>query len=439
MGGKLSAGTARVDISPDKGIELAGYPHHPRYNTGINDPLYASCLYLDDGVQKVAFVALDLLFFSKRYVSIVRKKVQEVTGIPAKNIMISCTHTHSGPWASGRLDIEALEKGLQPHNDFITKLIDNVIHVILVAVNNPFEAQVGMMTGLCGKEKGIGGNRRDIYGPSDPQVGVLGVMDTTGVLRACLINYALHPTVLHADSTVVSADYPGYVREYLNKVLPGMNVLFTQGFSGNQSTRYFRKGQTFDEAKRIGYEIGKECNRVLCNIQPENNPKLSVRTIETGIKTRIFPAKEDAIHCVEKAKQEYESLKKSNASYIELQNSNLKLLGAEDILGYILLMEKGYKIDLLEDEVPVEIMSVGIGDIRIISMPGEIFVEFGLFIKDQCQNDKLILIELANGCLPGYVYTKESLEIGGYETDTSMLAPVTGYIFTDIALRLLKR
>jgi neutral ceramidase len=60
---QLTAGVSIIDISPAKGLELAGYPHCPRYNTGIHDPLYASCIYLDDGKIKLVMIAVDLLFY----------------------------------------------------------------------------------------------------------------------------------------------------------------------------------------------------------------------------------------------------------------------------------------------------------------------------------------------------------------------------------------
>jgi len=86
----LIAGTAIIDISPEKGVELAGYPHSPRPNTGVHDPLYAACLYLNDGTADVALVTMDLLFFGKSYV----KKIRERTG---KTVMFTTSHTHSGP------------------------------------------------------------------------------------------------------------------------------------------------------------------------------------------------------------------------------------------------------------------------------------------------------------------------------------------------------
>jgi len=434
----LKAGTAIADISPKKGIELGGYPHHPRYNTGIHDPLYAACIYLDNGIEKTVLVSLDLLFFSKKHVKEIRNEASRLTGIPGGNIMITCSHTHSGPWAAGRLDIEALEKGMGPDSNYLAYLKDKIIEVIVEACRNTFEARVGIGKGNCGKGQGVGGNRRNPDGPSDPDVCVAAVQDKNGKYRACMVNYALHPTVLHAENTMVSADYPGYIRKYLAQELPCMNMLFMQGTSGNQSTRYFRKGQTFDEAERIGVEIGKEAARVIKTLEMKDMAEIFVKSSEVDISTRTFPSKEEAQKAVEEAEAGYRRLKDAGASYIEIQNANLKLLGAEDILGYILMLESGKKIELLEDEIPAEIQVTGIGDARIVGLPGELFVEFGLGIKDKSPYENTFVVELANGCLPGYVYTRESLVIGGYETDTSMLPPETGYDFVEAALKMLK-
>lgn len=157
----LKAGTSIVDISPKKGIELAGYPHFLRHNTGVNDPLYASCIYLDNGKEKIAVIAMDILFFSRKYVKEVRNRIQEKTYIPGTNIFISVSHTHSGPLAAGRLDMEALEKGLGVDEGYVEGLKDKIVHIAAEACSNTFDAAVGSGFAMCGKEKGIGGNRRD--------------------------------------------------------------------------------------------------------------------------------------------------------------------------------------------------------------------------------------------------------------------------------------
>lgn len=439
MSKKLRAGVAITEISPEKEVELAGYPHCPRNNTGVHDPLYASCIYLDNGITRLALVAMDLLFYSKKYVKEIQQRISKKTGIPQGNIILSCSHTHSGPWAAGRLDLEALEKGLKPDQEYVKALNNKIEALVLDACSNTFDARVGIDKGHCGGEQGVGGNRRDPKGPADNEVCVLGVQDSAGQWRGCLVCYALHPTLIHSESTVVTADYPAYIRKYLSWAKPGMITLFTQGTSGDQSTRYFRDGQNFEEANRIGTTLGIEAGSVLDGMEMSCEIDLLVDSLEVELKLRKYPERKTAEDNVKKAEEKLESLRTQNASYIDIRNAELKLLGAEDILGYIILEEKGIKPDLLIDEVPMEITVVGIGAARIVGLQGEAFVEIGLEIKKRSPFEKTFVIELTNGAAPGYAYTRDALEVGGYETDTSMLAPEHADMLIEAALRLLKK
>jgi len=435
----LLAGTAIADISPGAGLELGGYPHFPRNNTGVHDPLHASCIFLDDGKSKIAIIALDILFYSKKHVASIRERIERETGIPHLNIMVSCSHTHSGPWASGRLDIDSLMSGVKQDEEYVNSLNGKIVSIVKEAVANAFVAKIGYSKGHCGREQGIGGNRREIGGPCDPLVSVLSVADRYGSVKAALVNYTLHPTVIHEDSAVVTADYPGYIRKYLKSALPGMNLLFTQGASGNQSSRYFRQGQSYDEAERIGYAIGREAASVLGGIEYKENAALFAVSEEVAIELRSLPTKDEMLQKVSEAKEEYERLRRVNAQYLEVQNANLKLLGAEDLLGYIQMFEQGQKIELYEDEKEAEVQVLGIGDARIVGLPGEVFVEFGLEIKKQSPYPFTVISEIANGCLPGYVCTREAYAAGGYETDTSLLSADFGYKLAQTAIRLLKQ
>ncbi|RCX09351.1 neutral/alkaline ceramidase-like enzyme [Anaerobacterium chartisolvens] len=434
----LKAGVGSVDISPGESIELGGYPHYLRHNTGIHDPLYASCIYLESGGQRLIMIAMDILFYSKKYVSSVRKRIRERTGVNEENIMICCSHTHSGPWASGRLDLEALEMGLRPDEGYVEELGGKLVELASDCAANTFEAKIAIEKGRCGKEQGVGGNRRNPEGPCDPLVWTIGVQDMDGSWRGCLVRYALHPTVIHAESTVVTADYPCYIREYLARTKPGMVFAFAQGTSGDQSTRYFRKGQSFDEAERIGSLIGAEVDRVLNSMQLSSEVDISVKSRQIEVKLRTLPSREEAERSVEAAKKALDEVIARKGPYLEEQNASLVLLGAEDLLGYVLMKEKGERIDLLEDELPAEIQVISIGDARIVCVPGEIFVEFGLEIAEKSLKTKTFVIELANGCLPGYVCTEKAFYEGGYEADTSLLTPETGRIFVDTALSLLE-
>ena len=138
-------------------------------------------------------------------------------------------------------------------------------------------------------------------------------------------------------------------------------------------------------------------------------------------------------------KAEWGRLKKRGAPYIEVQNANLKNLGAENTLGYIRLKNNGIPISMEADELPVEVQLLTIGDARIVGILGEIFVEFGLDIQKRFPYGKTIVVELANGCLPGYVHTRQAFREGGYEVGVSMLSERAGEVIVKTSLRLLKK
>lgn len=423
----LKAGMTRADITPPQGLELAGYPHYPRYNTGFHDPLYATCMYLENENDAVAIVTLDLLFFSKKHTAEVRRRVEKTYGLSGKNIMISCSHTHSGPWAAGRLDIESLEAGREQPAEYVEFLIETITNLIAEAKSNSFAAMFMSGTTICGAESGIGGNRRIPGGPCDPLVSVMAVKDTSDKVRGAIVNYTLHPTFIHEWSNVCTADYPGYLRLQLEELEPNAIVGFAQGTSGNQSSRYYRQGESYDEAERVGRTLGKAAHTVIEKAEWTDELPIKVASAETELELRDFGSEEDLIRQVEHDEAIYKDLyakygdSKNREEYYLWQNANLKLLGSEDQLGYVRMQKKGVKIELLEDEAPAEYQIMILGDTCLIGIQGETFVEYGLYLKAMAGYKTVIINELANGVLPGYLYTPESLVTGGYETDTSML------------------
>ena len=437
MKSRLMAGVSLVDISPGPGIELAGYPHHPRYNKGIHDPLYAGCICLDDGTTKLALVCMDLVMYSKKEVRRVREEIARLTPIPAANLMITCSHTHSGPWASGRLDLEALEQHLQPDPGFMADLHRKLVSLVKEAWDGRFEASIGVEKGFCGREKGVGGNRRNPNEIADPEVWVVAVKDPAGKIRGCMVKYTLHPTFLHSDSFLVSADYPGCIRKCLAEKKPGMAFLFAQGCSGNQSPRYFRTGKTYDEAMRVGYAIGEEAARVLDAMEYSTDARLLVKAVGIEVETRTLPPVEEARKAEAAARANWEKVKAESTVERDIWNAELRFLGAEDTLGYVLVKERGEHLELHEDEMPVEVQVIGIGDARIVGLQGEVFVEFGITIQYQAPFDKTFVIELANGGAPGYACTARAYAQGGYETGASLLTGRSGEQMVEAAVRLL--
>ncbi len=440
----MKVAMTRADITPPCGLELAGYPHYPRNNTGFHDPLYAACMYLNNGEQEVAMVTLDLLFFSKKHVATVRRLVRERCGIDEQNIMISCSHTHSGPWASGRLDIESLEAGKEQPKEYVETLISTIVGMICDAKDNAFAGYFTSGTTVCGAESGIGGNRRIPGGPHDPLVSVMAIKDEADVVRGIMVNYTLHPTFIHEWSNVCTADYPCYLKMQLEEMEPNALVGFAQGASGNQSSRYYRQGESYDEAERVGRLLGKAAHTVLEKAQWTSELPIKVANSEIELELRDFGTEEELVAQVERDEKIYKELyakygnSKNREEYYLWQNANLKLLGSEDQLGYVRMRNRGMKIELLTDEAPAEIQVIQLGETLIVGFQGEVFVEYGLYIKAMAGFGTVIINTLTNGCLPGYLYTPESLVTGGYETDTSMLGENFGKHLMDKTFALIK-
>ena len=439
MNKNLKAGTAIVDITPPPGVELAGYPHHPRPNRGVHDPLYASCLALDDGQTRLAMICTDLIVFPKPEVRALREKASQATGIPAENIMVTCSHSHSAPWASGISFLDDTGQGWAVDADYMADLRRKLLAVITEAWENLFDAQIGIDKGFCGREQGVGGNRRNPYEIADPEVWTIGVQDMSGILRACLVKYTLHPTFLHSDNFLVSADYPGALREYLGEKHPQAVVLFAQGCSGNQSPRYFRSGKTFEEARRVGRAIGAEAERVLAGLTYNPHARLLCASTEVDLELRNLPSPEAAQAAVDEARRHWEAVKSASKVERDIWNAELLLLGAEDTLALVKLQESKGREGMAGEELPAEVQVIGMDDARIVGLPGEIFVEFGLTIQYRVPFDKCFVIELANGVLPGYACTTRAYSQGGYETGASLLTGRAGEQLADAAVALVKQ
>ncbi len=428
----LKAGMKRVDITPPKGLSLMGYPHYDRFNEGAHDPLLAACMYLDNGKDAVAMITLDLLYYSKPYCQKVRKLAEERCGIKGENIMITCTHTHSGPRTYKVVEDDNPETAIPERDAYIEWTIEQLANLVVDAKKDAFDAYFAYGAEICGAEHGVGGNRRLPGGPHDPMVSVMAIKDTKDVIRGALVNYALHPTFIHEWSNVCTADFPMYVKMQIEEVYPECLSGFGQGASGNQSSRYYRTGESYPEAERVGREIGKAAVRFIERAEWTNELPIKTTHSEMEIELRNFGKEEDLIKQVEHDTAVYKELyakygkSEKREEYLLWQNANLKCLGSENQLEYVRKINRGEKLDRLQDESPVEIQVFILGGLCVVGVPGEVFVEYALYVKAMAGYGMVIFNEVTNGCLPGYTHTPEGLAYGGYETDTSIIGEKFG-------------
>ena len=440
----LKAGFSRVEITPPLGVKLSGYPHYPRHNTGKHDPLYAACMYLESNGVEVATVTLDMLMISKIYVAEIRKRVEEACGIPAENIMISCSHTHSAPRCSSSLDTESIMNGQEKPLEYIAEMIEKVSSAIVKAKAESFEGYFASGVEVCGAESGVGGNRRVRGGPHDPLVSVMSVKDTEGKIRGAMVNYTLHPTFIHEWSTVCTADYPYYLKLQIEENYPDILTGFAQGASGNQSSRYYRSGESYDEAERVGRAIGRAACRVIEKADWKDEIEIQTVSKTVELEFRDFGTVEERKRIAERDKAVYEELyakygkSENREEYYLWQNANLRHLGSEKQLTYAMALEAGKTIEVCVEENPTEIQLIKLGETLVVGLQGEWFVEYGLYIKAMTRFGVVIVNELTNGCHPGYMYTPEALTTGGYEADVSMLKESFGIKIVNRIIELSK-
>jgi len=429
---KLQAGMAIEDISPRKPLPLVGYPHVERILTGINDPLLASALYLENDSEALMMIAVDILFLNSKTICEIRKKIATTTVLKESNILISCTHTHSGPetlsraWKTGIIDVE-----------YMDLLKENIVKAGVKAATAKKSAKLAVTSVNV---SGVGCNRHDPEGPRDPEVAIIAIRDAaTDKLTAVSLVYSMHPTVMHEDSTLVSSDFPGYTREYLKQEFgQNLTIMYHNGPEGNQSPRYHVKGQTFAEAERLGNILGKAVAGKINTLTDEDfsdNFPLAIAGTNIIVKRRTFPSVVDAEKNLEFRRNEFARLKAEHAGHGPIRTAECSVFGAESTLDLAKLSADGSLEKSFAANPEAEIQVMQISDAYFVGIPGEIFVEYSLNLKSRSPK-KTFAIGLANGELQGYVVTEDA---DGYEADNTTVLPETGVIIINEALELINK
>lgn len=439
----MKAGVAICDISPQKGVDLGGYPYFYRQNEGIHDPLFGGVLYLHDSDdQDVLLLISDLFYLNKNLSDKLRQHVQEVTGISFSNIIITCSHTHSAPWMVAMFENIDENNQYAPiidedYNEFVIKTYaETAKH----AIDSCFDSEFSFVKTTCGKADGVGGNRRDpINGPCDEDLPILLVRDQEQVIRAIFIKYALHPTILHGENKLVSADFPGAIREKLKSVYPEAVFLFAQGTSGDQSPRYFTKNKSFDEVKLFGETIAKKI--LLAIPKAKYNTHLSLNLLSDDVNLIMKKYQEPAFYSeqLKQLREKEQILIDKKATPVELQNANLAVLGAECNFSNAKKFYEGELTKKFNSHAPFMINILLLNEIAYVFLPGEIFSEFGLQIKERSPIKETHIITLSNGDLPGYCVTETELKKGGYEPYNSLLDPISGQKIVEKTLYMLEK
>lgn len=430
----LLAGAAAIDITPQTSLHLAGYPFVKRNSTGVHDPLLSSALYLSDGHTQVIFIANDLIFVPKESVARVRKRIYAITGVPEKNILVSATHTHSGP-STVRFTAGSHDPLLPaPDENFLQAMEEGIVQAAGTAFQHASPALVGL---AAADATGIGTNRLDPSAPCDLQVPVLMVQHAANRKPiACMLVVNMHPTVLHEDSTLYSGDFPGSARAIIQKeFVQGCPVLYHIGAAGNQSPRHVTKENTFKEAERIGNILAQAVGKAIDAIAYSNDIDIAVQQHFTDLPKRSFPKLEEAEAHLERSKEKLDWLKTLGKSRQEIRTAEVNWFGAVESVHLSKLWQSRSLDSVYQSCMPAEIQIFHIGPWTFIAWQGEIFIEYWLALKKQCRN--AFLITLANGELQGYIVTAAAAAQGIYEASNAIFDHTSGDVLVNETLSLL--
>ncbi len=432
----LKAGAAHRDISPTEPMELYGYPHVARKSTGVHDPLLASVLYLENADSRVLMVALDLLFLDPPSSRKIRKCVADLLKMPEAGVFISCTHTHSGPVSRGlTFGVSDPLLGEAADPAYIDRVGAGVVEAARAAAAAAVPAELAWTQADA---RGVGGNRLAADGLTDPECGILAVraVKNHSLLAVSLI-YGMHPTVMHEDSTLISSDFPHYTRQQVcDHFGKGVTVMYHTAPCGDQSPRYFVKGQTFAEAERLGRKLGGVVVSSLEGIPDagwSSTPGLSSALAPVELPRRKLMTLADARARLAEYQNTFERLKAEGAPRPEIRTAECAVFGAEGGVMLAEAEEAGGIAALLAKYAPLEVQCLRIGDVDVVGLPGECFTEYSLAIKKGAAT-RTYVVSLVNGELRGYIVTPAALAAGGYEANNAVFAPEAGAILVKTAL-----
>ena len=445
----MKLGVASIDITPPLGTVLCGQLE-PIRAEGVESPLSATALCLDDGVATVLICSCDIVAVSNAMAAAVREEAAQALGVPAGQIVICATHTHSGP---NTIDLF----GNEAQSDYLQTLRQKVVRVLGEAFANRRD---GTLESVAGDVAGLAFNRRFLMsdgtiqthplkgdphlvepeGPDSTRLDVLCARDRGGEIMGMVVAFGCHATVMERNNALISADYPGKVRARIAATLgTGVPVLFLQGASGNICQVNPRDGSRREVgaewARTMGDAIGAQAMALLDRSPVRSTGRLRVATATLGIPRRAAP-----LELVAWAK----GYQGAAVPAPDLSDYGVEPFGrlAGARISLETLFQTAYWARLYANEItaqerarvgePVATFAVSVlamDSWALVALPCELFVEWAEEIRSCSPFAQTIVVELANGW-NGYVPTLRAFaRSGGYETknlSSSLLAPEAG-------------
>ena len=441
----LYAGFSRVDITPMMGIGMAGY-FVPRHAEGVLDPLQINALSLACGEEKAVLISIDHCGIVKEVLNPMRQHICEVTGLAWESIYIHSTHTHTGPFLNYNptdpLEIEYARSVYHKIADAARFALDDLKpakmgYGIGDAPNIAFVRRFRMKDGSVRTNPGVD-NPEILHpiGDVDERVNVLR-FDQEGGQSLVLVNFGDHPDVV--GGCKISADWPGFLRQTVEKVLDNTKCIFFNGAQGdvNHVNVHPRGGylndmfMDFDDVAR-GYKHAQYMGRVVAGgvLQAFDKVKyVDVTSIRCAQKFLRVPANLPTA-------EELPDAKYINDMHVAGRDSELPYTGMM-LTTMVASAARKVRLEHGPDFFEMPLSAIAIGPVAMFGVPGEPFTGIGRALKE-APGFELVLPTCNTNAKEGYFPMMECYEEGGYEAGSSNFKAGVAELLIDAGLELLK-
>jgi neutral ceramidase len=425
----------------------------------VHDPLKAKAVAIVGDTDQAAIVVCDLTGISADLTAEVRRRAAETTGIPATNIIVCATHSHTAPDYGKDLFELLAAKASADKPRYSETLINRIVEAIIQA--RQAAGPVSLFAGSATQATAISFNRRFVMrdgsirtwmnlknpnvirsaGPIDPEVGLLLVRSAKDEKPLGIFsNFALHLDTVGGLNW--SGDYPYYVEQELRKSLgPGLISIFGNGCCGDINHIDPSRPER-NRTDLIGRSLAETIKAAVTTLRPLARPNLRVRRMTVRLPLPEISAadvkRSELLLKAARAGQKvdfFDHVMAYKTVMLDGMRNQPPYSHPEDYLKFGL----SHSLAGSGDSIPVEIHAICLGrDVAIICLPGEVFVDLGLAIKRGSPFRTTLVVELSNCVETLYIPTRAAYAGGGYEVTNSAVQPGSGEMLVEGALRLLR-
>lgn len=402
----MAAGAGRADITPHVGTCLYGYAPDIR-SVSVHDRLFVTVLALRQGGKSALLVNITAGDLQTELAGSLRSRLAGRFGIPASNVLLSVTHTHSAPNISGEPGWGGIDEAYI--GEFLLSGLDSAAEQALAAM-----AECEVAVGTVRSEVGV--NRRQVardgavflgqnpWGPLDAVMTVASLRDRRthrGILN--LIHYGCHGTAAGCNREI-TRDWPGVMTDCLERE-SGTVTAFWNGAMGDSGPR-LANGKTTGDIRymeELGGVAASDAMRAWRSLGPYLPGKLDVFTGEMRLPYRPLPG-------AEKAERDFLPLEGTDPETLtNIERSRYDHLRA---------LRDWYREGRVREEEALhrQFTAVSLGEIVLLPYPCEIFSEISMRLREYLPWRHVLVLSNTNG-YEAYQPTRDQLCRGGYEVE----------------------